>query len=782
MLVLKNRGIAFKLIFYILTSSTLIFAGIFGYNYVLSHRYVVRVIENDARDLTLSTANRIASALRSVQNVPQTLSDILSQTNFTKEELQETLKALVESTEDLDGATIAFEPNAFDKKLKYFAPFYYKSGKIIHFKYLSQEVQDYFERDWYRIPKESGRPLWSEPYHDKDGDSFIVATYSVPFYRHINGRKIFTGVIAADISLKRLQDIVSSITIAKSGYGFLLSGNGTILAHTKAEFVIDKTIFDVAKRYDSPRLAETAREMIAGKTGLVQYKMSPSGRTFWLAYAPLQSGGWSLGILFPRDELMADLIELNREMIVLGLIGFISLFVVIALISRSITRPLRQLAGRTKDIAKGNFDFSLPPSSSGDEAGKLTNSFARMKDDLKEYISKLTEVTAARERMHGELKVAHDIQMGIVPKIFPPFPHRPEFDIYAVLEPAKQVGGDLYDFFFLDEDRLCLVIGDVSDKGIPASLFMAVTKTLIKSTMRDTGDPVETFRRVNTELSQDNDSCMFVTAFCGILNVKTGEVQYSNAGHNAPLIIRRGGETRFLQEARTIALGVVEDAKFERGTLTLEDGDALFIYTDGVTEATNTKNELFSENTLKEKVGACQHEHIKSLVDDILNDVNEFSKGMPQSDDITILAIKYHPGQAVAQKLLILKNDISEIKKLENFVREFGKENNLDNNAIHDVNLALEEIVNNIIHYAYDDNAEHLINVRASRTENALVVTVEDDGKSFNPLSVPKPDIKGSIKDRKIGGLGIYFVRKVMDTLDYRRKEDMNIFTMVMRI
>ncbi len=210
------------------------------------------------------------------------------------------------------------------------------------------------------------------------------------------------------------------------------------------------------------------------------------------------------------------------------------------------------------------------------------------KDTLKtinDAVTKLQEITIAKERIESELKVAHDIQMSIVPKIFPDFVNRPEFDMYPILAPAKEVGGDLYDFFFIDNDHLCFVIGDVSGKGVPASLFMAVTQTLIKSTAGEVDCPAGIMERVNKELVRDNDSCMFVTVFCGILNIRTGEVRYANAGHNPPLIIRKNGGVEYLPIGQNCAVGVNESATFLPETLVLQPEDSIYMYTDGVTEA-----------------------------------------------------------------------------------------------------------------------------------------------------------------------------------------------------
>jgi sigma-B regulation protein RsbU (phosphoserine phosphatase) len=399
-------------------------------------------------------------------------------------------------------------------------------------------------------------------------------------------------------------------------------------------------VYSLAEARGDARLREIGRQMIRGKTGFVSINSIVTGKKCWMVYAPLSSSGWSLGVLFPQDELMADVTSLNRTVLFLGMAGFLFLLVVIVLIAGSITRPLRGLAMATEDIATGNLDIEVPAVKSQDEVGKLAESFTYMKSSLKQYIKKLTETTAAKERIESELKIARDIQMGILPKIFPPFPDRHEFDIYATIEPAKEVGGDFYDFFLMDDDHLCFAIGDVSGKGVPASLFMAATKTLIKATARDGITPDEILTRVNNELCCGNDACMFVTIFCGILNTKTGEIIYANGGHNPPLIARLGGEVLFLKQSGGVVVGAIEDLTFKTEKLVLQPGDSLFMYTDGVTEAINEREELFSEERLKNEIITLQKKSIQELVAGIMQEIKVFSQGMPQADDITMMILR----------------------------------------------------------------------------------------------------------------------------------------------
>lgn len=638
-MILRNKSLAFRLVFLILSSITLIFCFTFIYNYYLTRRILIDMIEKNARQLALATTHHIDNVLSTVQKVPESVAPLLEKAYFLSEiRINEMIRTILENNPEVYGSTIAFEPYAFDENKFKYAPYMYRhSGglKLTHIPYA------YFTWDWYRIPKELNQPVWSEPYYDEGAGNIMMSTYSVPFYYLDEGKRKLFGIVTIDISLSWLQKIVNSIKTGKTGYGFLISRNGTYITHPIGNYLMDETIFSVADRYNDERMREIGRAMVQGKSGFVQISSRMAGQC-WLVYAPLPTNGWSLGVLFPKDELMADLSNLNRNMLLLHIIGFVILLFVIIWIARSITQPLRTLSRATENISAGNLDFELQPLKSGDEVGKLAESFISMKVSLKQYIRDLTEVTASKERIESELKVAHDIQMGILPKIFPPFPDRHEIDLYAVLEPAKEVGGDLYDFFFMDEDHLCLAIGDVSDKGVPASLFMAIARTLIKIKASKGLTPDIVLDRVNEDLSMDNPSLMFVTLFLGILDIRTGEFIYSNGGHNPPYLIRPDhGEITPLEKTNGMALGVKRDFQYQSKKIVLQKGDIIFLYTDGVTEAMNKERALFSTARLEEALLVLKDQEIKDIVDSLMERVRAFSQGMLQSDDITMLTLRF---------------------------------------------------------------------------------------------------------------------------------------------
>ncbi len=637
----KKRGLAFKLALFILTSTTCIFFIAFGYNYCYSRKLVLKDVEENAKNLTRSTVNKIETMLRGVERAPTYLAYTLEKQKYSQRELLQHIEDLLITNSEIFGSTVAFEPFAFNNKSLYFAPYYCRHTHQLKLTYIGSEAYRYFYWDWYQIPKETNMPVWSEPYFDEGAGNIMMSTYSVPFYRHVNGKREFQGVVTADISLEWLVEILSRISVYQSGHAFLISQNGVFISHPNKDWVMRESIFSIAEATGAANLRRIGRCMISGSEGFDSQYSYYLGKKSWIYYAPLPSIGWSIGIIFPEDELYADIGKLDKIVLIIGGAGLAILFLVIIFISGNVTKSLRALTLKATEIAKGNLDIEVPITKSNDEVGELSRSFEEMKISLKEYINNLAKTTAAKERIESELKIAHNIQMSFLPKKFPPFPEKKEFEIYAVLEPAKEVGGDLYDFFLQDEDHLFISIGDVSDKGVPAALFMAVTKTLMKGIAEHGIKPSDVLMRVNRELCEENESLMFVTVFCGVLNLNTGEFLFSNAGHNPPVIIRSGEEANWLNIPEGYLLGVMEDAVYKTEKVMLNPNDTIFLYTDGVTEAFNKDEIAYSSKRLLRILDENKNPTAEGLAEKVMQSIKDFTEEEPQSDDITVLVLTF---------------------------------------------------------------------------------------------------------------------------------------------
>ncbi|ABK17886.1 SpoIIE family protein phosphatase [Syntrophobacter fumaroxidans] len=639
---MKNRGLAFKLMVFILASSACIFSAAFSYNYYSSKKTVIRDVEENARNLARSTVYRIESVLQGVEKVPLNMASVIGRYPYGVVDIFHLVQSAVANNPEVYGSIIAYEPYNYEPDTEYFAPYCYRgSNGSIKSEVLGGEDYRYFVMDWYQIPKLLKEVVWSEPYYDEGGGNIVMATVSVPFYKEADGEKDFQGIVTADISLSWLTEILSSVTIYRTGYAFVITRNGVFVTYPDNGFIMRKSIFSIAEENADRNLRDIGRDMIAGREDFIPLVDFASGKKSWMYYAPLPSNGWSVGVIFPEDELYADVWDLGKEVVIIGLIGFLFLFFTVAMISQTITRPLRFLDATTHEIAKGNLDIELPEPRSNDEIGRLTRSFKEMKSALKEYIANLAETTASKERMESELKIARTIQMSFLPKRFPSLPETEVVEVFATLEPAREIGGDLYDFFFLDRDHLFFVVGDVSGKGIPAALFMAVSKTLLKGVTELGMEPSEVLERVNAELCIDNESMMFVTVFCAVLDLRTGELRYSNGGHVPPVLLREGGEPVWVEIPPGVFLGTFDDARYKTGTLSLIPGDTILVYTDGVSEAMDARRELYTGARLMTALRSVPDGSPETVVREVLESVRDYSSGEPQADDITILAVRF---------------------------------------------------------------------------------------------------------------------------------------------
>jgi sigma-B regulation protein RsbU (phosphoserine phosphatase) len=399
----------------------------------------------------------------------------------------------------------------------------------------------------------------------------------------------------------------------------------------------------------------------------------------------------------------------------------------------------------------------------------------------------LAELEALRHAVHEhdqllairhELDLAARIQQSILPQVFPPFPERNDFDLFATMIPAREVGGDFYDFFLIDAARLGLVIADVSGKGVPAAIFMSMSRMLLKSTALQGMPPGDCLQHVNRLLCLDNSADMFVTIVYGILDTRSGELQYSNGGHNPPFVLRRDGAVERLEGRGGMALGVLSEAAYKTHETLLRPGEALFLYTDGITEAMDAAEGLFSEAQLCELLQRHGRMTAAALIGAVVDAVRVHAVEVDQSDDITVLCVRRAAAEVGGATLIRVRNDLSELARVAALIEAFAEEHGVPPLVAFECNLALDEVLTNTISYGYTDGGTHEIVLRCALDADEWRFEVEDDGEPFNPLAQASPDLSLSIEERPIGGLGIHLVRRVMDGLEYRRQGDKNVLVM----
>ena len=388
----------------------------------------------------------------------------------------------------------------------------------------------------------------------------------------------------------------------------------------------------------------------------------------------------------------------------------------------------------------------------------------------------------ANKRMEGELNVGKDIQMSMLPLNFPAFPERKEIDIYANLIPAREVGGDFYDFHFLDENHIYFAVCDVSGQCVPAALEMAVAKTLLKSRAANDQSTASILTQVNNEIAKDNDACMFITVFAAILNTDTGKLIYSNAGHNPSYVIGENRDIMVLDDLHGPVIGAMEGMAYSETTIYIDKDDIVLAYTDGVSEAQNKNEQFYTVEKLEKLIREGEYDSTQSLTNIIVESVKEFENGTEQFDDITVLALQYlqdkdkHESEMSSIKI---RNRISEMPKIIEYFESFARENDLHRASIQKFNIVLDELLNNIISYAFKDDDEHHILVKFQLKYLRLIITIEDDGIPFNPFRTESPDIELSISERNLGGLGVHIVKNLVDEYHYIRQSKRNIINLI---
>ncbi len=411
------------------------------------------------------------------------------------------------------------------------------------------------------------------------------------------------------------------------------------------------------------------------------------------------------------------------------------------------------------------------------EVGKLARSYISMIEDLETYIENLQSIMSEKERINAELQLASDIQAHMLPCIFPPFPERTEFDLYALMHPAKEVGGDFYDFFIVNDDKLAFIVADVSGKGVPAALFMVIAKTLIKNYTQMNMDPAEVFTTVNHILCDGNDAGLFVTAWMGVLEITSGKLTYVNAGHNPPLIKRANGEFEYLRERTGFVLAGMDGIKYRQNNLELHPGDRIFLYTDGVTESTNEHEELYGEERLQHFLNNHETGNTEEVLDSLRKDLRDFSNEAPQFDDITMLLLDYKGTKIMKEKVFEAKDEnmLDMLGFVEQELESYGCSMRMQTA----ISVALEEVFINVAHYAYPDgNGTAKVSISIDPTTDEMTCILRDSGMAFNPLTQEEPDITLPVEQREVGGLGILIVKKTMDFVEYSRENGENILTM----
>jgi len=579
-------------------------------NYIFLKKELLSDATQKAKLIEENSIHKIQTIIKTTQDYSKELKESLQKEGYDKKNIQKLLQQTLHAKPYFYGSTIAFKPNKIYKEP--YSPYYYKKKKAIASTDLAQNNYNYQNKEWYTTPKKSQQASWSEPYFDEGGGNILMATYSNPIIKE----STFLAVVTIDLSLKNLQELISSIHILESGYAFLLSKEHKILVHP-----------------DNTKIMQTYYKDSLEYNKIIQEKNQ------WLYYAHIPSTGLTLGIVLPSNELFSSLHTMSLLSIILAIVGSFLLIITMVLISRRITKPLKEVTQLTEEISLGNFDAKIKLQKTKDEIYSLSLAINRMQDSIKHYIEELKTATIEKQKVESELNIAREIQMSMLPK---QLQLNKYVKIEAILQPAKAVGGDFYDFFYLNESKLCFVIADVSGKGVPAALFMSVTMSYIRAYSSEYNSPATIVNRLNNTMSQNNDTNMFVTLFLAILDTSSGTFTFVNAGHTEPYLLSKEQGLQTLNAPRNPIVGAFEDIEYKEMKSKLEKEEKLFLYTDGVNEAYSKDDVQFGEERLRKILKKSITLSPQESLSQISKAVSSFCKESEQSDDITMLCIEYN--------------------------------------------------------------------------------------------------------------------------------------------
>ena len=773
-----RRKLSVKVSLWVVMFAAVIFIAALGIFFYQAREAVRQEAINRATQILDKTSLRVEGILNRVEVATNMTRWLVQRHPNNPDSMFVYSQGMLLNNPDFYNCSIAFEPYYFKEKGRYFSAYTKFDLDSLRTIQGGSDYYQYFYMDWYLMPTLLDRPCWTEPYMDFDvsTNSYEMVTSYCQAIKDNKGRKI--GVINTSLSLSWLSHTISGVKPYPNSYSIMIGRGGTYFVHPDTTKITRQTIFTQTLEQPDTAMTALGHAMQRGEQGIK--RMSINGDDCYVFYKPLGKTGCSMAIVCPEDDIFSGFDRLRRavmSMVILGL--FLMLFFFIRIITRELS-PLRRLALEAETIASGQFDAQLPELHRTDEIGQLSNSFADMQQSLVRYMGELQDTTAQKASIERDLHIASGIQMGMLPKNFPTYPDRDDVQLFASLVPAKEVGGDLFDFYFHNE-KLFFCIGDVSGKGVPASLVMAVTRSIFRTVSARETEPHRIMTTMNQAMAEMNQTNMFVTLFVGVLDLPTGHLLYSNAGHDAPLLIAEGVET--LPCDSNIPVGVLPNWSYTRQEAQISTGTTIFLFTDGLTEAMNADKEQFRQERVDAVAAQALEQRSyepRQLIAQMTQAVHQFVGDAEQSDDLTMMAIQYIKKQddPDIHKTLVLSNDIQQVPRLNDFVQEVCADVHAPAPLAMQLQLAVEEAVVNVINYAYPPDTTGDVNIETIASDTQIQFIISDSGTPFDPTLQPDADTSLSAQQRPIGGLGIFLVRQIMDTVAYRHDGTHNILTL----
>lgn len=675
------------------------------------------------------------------------------------------------------GGGIWYKPYIVDKSKKYVCFYAYrdKNDKIVIDENFSSEKYDYPNQGWYKQIISQVTPerniVWTEPYYENQGSYTKMVTAGTGIY--VDGELV--GIATVDWEIDSIIDKISRMKPLEKTFSMYKQGNEIKNSFALFENPEQDYIIATSDPYlDGEKLVgQSLKEIPWYADNLYEITYITYQGKKYVPFVNRLHNGMELVICIPKSEMFKNVNKFYSYIVLVVLfIGLIIPLLLYCSTNKYIVNPIDKLIDIASKIGKGE-DIEIKIEKP-EEFVQLASTFDKMTKDIK-------SITLERAKINSELSFAKAIQASSLPNKFPPFPERTEFDIYASMDAAKEVGGDFYDFFFLNENEFMFLIADVSGKGVPAALFMMNVKTLINTLSQIGYNPKQLIENINKKVCETNQQGFFVTMLACIVDVKTGIMNVINCGHNPPLIKRNNQKFEYLKLVSNFPLGIFADAEFELYETIMAPGDIIYTYTDGVTEATNASDEVFGEERLEDCLNSIAEETPDIIIEKVKTQIQEFTDSVPQSDDITMLSFKYTG----------LKNNIKMFKqeaKLENYkefcswVQEACEEWNIGSELSNKLDMCGEEVFANIAFYAYPEGVNGVLEAQLELSNGNIIFELKDDGIEYNPLEKPDPDINLPPEERPIGGLGIFMMKKMADDISYKRENDRNILTMIFKI
>ena len=617
----------------IVMMATVFFLGSLGFLFVESRKAVRNEALNGAAQVLDNTVQRVNVLMQRVEIASDNFMWLPLRHLDVADSMFVYSRRILTCNPDLNGCSIAFEPDFFPDKGHYFSAYTYNDDGKFDTTQEGNPSYDYHYMDWYQAPKLLDEPVWIEPFADFNPEDVyaeeIIASYCRPMK---DSKGHYVGTFSTDISMEWISQTISAVKPYPNSYCIMIGQSGTFFVHPDTTKLLRESIFTPTLEHPDTALTNLGHAMQRGETGV--RKLVFEGKESYVFYKPLGITGWSVAMVCPESDIFGGYMRLYKIVIFIVIAGLILMRLAFSRIIKRELKPLNTLALQAETIASGQFDKTLPRDNRIDEIGKLTQSFSDMQHSLVNYISELKRTTAVKASIESELKVASDIQMGMIPRVFPPFPERQDIDLYASMTPAKVVGGDLYDYF-LQNERLYFCVGDVSGKGIPAAMFMAITRDLFRIIAQQNRSPWEIATMMNNFLVKDNDQSMFVTMFIGMIDLPKGRLEFCNCGHNVPIL-----DGQFLEMATTNQpLGFWECNAFEGEVIDDIRNRQLLVYTDGLNEAENERQERLGDDRLLEAMQGTEQLTSEEIIHRLKVVVSNHRAGAEPNDDLTLLCL-----------------------------------------------------------------------------------------------------------------------------------------------